>query len=1549
MALTRPKFTQINTTISEITDPISVLNQGSNLANVDIGLLMNRNNGSTSNVAFYWSESGNTFVAGWTNNTGVSNSNISITDYANLKVNNIYGNIGGGNSQANVFITGSLIPSANLSYDLGSNTKRFNTLWLSGTTINLGGETVKFQNGNWEFTTAGGPTIYLGNLSSFTNLTSSNVTFTGGYADNLKLGPNIAASANVTTLTVNDNTNTSGLGTGALIVSSGGAAIQKDLYVGGNIYVSNLISQTSSILQVNEPLVYLEAADAPSYNYEIGIYSNFIGGPLNNYQHTGIVRNHADNSWYFFSNIPEPSGGTVDLANVNIIYDTVRAGALILSNSTVSTSTSTGALRVSGGAGIAGALYIGNTGDVSANIGALFNGNISTNANLGAYQSWANANLVTQTTNINDINANIGAYYTYANANIGTLYLGNISTNANLGAYQTWANANISAQQVEINNIVSTANTNTAAYISTYTGNVSAGNVNVTSNVHTSGILSNTYYGTINIGTTAFDLSRSSGSQTLTGISIDGSASSASTATTATNSVNSGITANTNTGTGYITFVSATSGNNPLYATTSLTFNPATGLLTPYAININGGTASTSTSTGALIVNGGAGVSGNVYSGAVYTSGLYWAGNNVSITGPAGGVSGSITYNNSGSQDGTNIIYDNVSGNVVFTDTTDSTNITTGAVVLKGGIGIAGNAFVGNVLATGFFYANGTPFSSSNYGNVQMLANLAGTTPVTVGGNLTVTGNLSVVGNITSVNYEYVTNTEFANVIVANTINAATIGNTGAVFTGASLSLTNVGDVSANIGTLFLGNTSTQANLGAYQIYANTNAATQATSINSINANLGAYQTYANANVVAIQANLGAYQTWANTSITSLYTSANANTAAYLTTYTGNIQAGNVTVTGNVNVTSNVFANVLYTTNGIRWAGNNVAFTSGGGGGGTFTASNTAPSSPSKGDQWYYIASDILFEYIDDGDSLQWVDTSSPVAPTSTVVSDLVLSNVSISSVYNVNSTKTALGILPTVGTTPPASPIRGDYWYNTNEDILYQYTYDGTSNYWVDVTSETFSSTAGSQLLDTTIQGNLVPSANITYSLGTTTKRFKDLFLSGTTIDLGGATIKTDATSGAIALIPQPTVANPNPTGIVVSPSGTVSTVSTTGGTLTANAISNSSNTAVATNTTTFGNITSNGNVITSNVYADRFFYSNGTAFSSSSFGNTDVAAYMTSNVSGMSLRTDVLSIPVGTTAQRPATASNGALRYNTTRAALETYMPTGGWTILAQDVVTLEYIIVAGGGGGGTWAGGGGGGAGGVLYSASLSATTNAAYTVTVGGGGAAGASSPNGPNGVSGSNSSIVYAPSGVNFVATGGGNGGYTGPTGSSNTGGSGGGATYNVASGSNGIAGQGYAGGGGYSPTLVGGGGGGAGAVGTAGSASGAGPGGIGVSYSAFSTFGSAGYFGGGGGGGNHGNGGNGTGGTGGSGGGANGGAYNVNAQAPSGTQYTGGGGGGAGGQSGVYGVASGAGGSGAVVIRYAGTVQRATGGTVSVINGYTYHYFTATGTFNFTG
>ena len=87
---------------------------------------------------------------------------------------------------------------------------------------------------------------------------------------------------------------------------------------------------------------------------------------------------------------------------------------------------------------------------------------------------------------------------------------------------------------------------------------------------------------TLHIGTTAIALNRASASQSLTGVSIDGSAGSAGSATNATNAANIGITDDTSTNADYYpVWVTNSTGNLPAKVTsTKLKFNPSSGAMT---------------------------------------------------------------------------------------------------------------------------------------------------------------------------------------------------------------------------------------------------------------------------------------------------------------------------------------------------------------------------------------------------------------------------------------------------------------------------------------------------------------------------------------------------------------------------------------------------------------------------------------------------------------------------------------------------------------------------------------------------------------------------------------------------------------------------------------------------------------------------------------------------------------------------------------------------------------------------------------------------------
>lgn len=222
-------------------------------------------------------------------------------------------------------------------------------------------------------------------------------------------------------------------------------------------------------------------------------------------------------------------------------------------------------------------------------------------------------------------------------------------------------------------------------------------------------------------------------------------------------------------------------------------------------------------------------------------------------------------------------------------------------------------------------------------------------------------------------------------------------------------------------------------------------------------------------------------------------------------------------------------------------------------------------------------------------------------------------------------------------------------------------------------------------------------------------------------------------------------------------------------------------------------------------------------------------------------------LTLPSGTTAQRPASPMSGMMRYNTTLSLLEYYdgtnwrpvtgysagsMGTGGdqrlvrgngivhmFTTVGGHTFTptftgyVQVLVVAGGGGAGnsSWAAGGGGG--GTIFNRAYPVTAGTGVSITVGSGGA---------HGNRGGNS--VFGGT----TATGGGHGGFWDETTGGRPGGSGGGGGNSSAdgnrfrcSGGQGITGQGFPGGSGVrynddgENTHNGGGGGGAGGPGLA--------------------------------------------------------------------------------------------------------------------------------------
>jgi hypothetical protein len=175
------------------------------------------------------------------------------------------------------------------------------------------------------------------------------------------------------------------------------------------------------------------------------------------------------------------------------------------------------------------------------------------------------------------------------------------------------------------------------------------------------------------------------------------------------------------------------------------------------------------------------------------------------------------------------------------------TNPTGGSFTVSGSESGNATASFGNVYSKAFYFANGTPFTSSTFGNVEVAAYLLANPQGNFYSNANVTAYIPTDTTILAMQ----ANITAANLWVANAASQAQ----------ELITLTSNAAAQADSLTSLLGNAAIQeANLAILV----SNAASQQSSLNTINANIGEYQIYANANVVAIQANLGAYQTFAN-------------------------------------------------------------------------------------------------------------------------------------------------------------------------------------------------------------------------------------------------------------------------------------------------------------------------------------------------------------------------------------------------------------------------------------------------------------------------------------------------------------------------------------------------------------------------------------------------------------------------------------------------------------------------------------------------------------
>ena len=222
-----------------------------------------------------------------------------------------------------------------------------------------------------------------------------------------------------------------------------------------------------------------------------------------------------------------------------------------------------------------------------------------------------------------------------------------------------------------------------------------------------------------------------------------------------------------------------------------------------------------------------------------------------------------------------------------------------------------GSVTTANLISGGFFWSNGAPFTSSNYGNTQVAAYLianpqAGTysntnvaayltaSPVSSLKNGSYSFTLQPQGYLTVPTSQYGTAQMFSTAGVSLLIGTLDSGNYWQFKTGGIIQFPdNSQQTTAYPGTgpLTAANaqiSTLQANIGSYYIWANANVAGLYNSI-----------TGANSTISQFQANVGSFYTWANSNFgTSSY--GNTQVAQYLPVYTGNSSATRLQTTSSV-------------------------------------------------------------------------------------------------------------------------------------------------------------------------------------------------------------------------------------------------------------------------------------------------------------------------------------------------------------------------------------------------------------------------------------------------------------------------------------------------------------------------------------------------------------------------------------------------------------------------------------------------------------------------
>jgi fibronectin-binding autotransporter adhesin len=842
--------------------------------------------------------------------------------------------------------------------------------------------TLVVNGGNDSTSTTTGALQVIGGVGITGNLNvGGSVSFGGG-----QLGSDLVISSNTTSISET---------TGAIrIASPGGLGVGGNIWAGGAIVANSRIPSTS----ITTGAFVVPGTGGVGIGGNLNVGGTITGGGVRQSISSSAPSNPTiGDQWYqlgtdvLYQYVSDGTGSYwVDVAGAtvaNISQQTNTVNDIHLVSGTPSTDPSTGALIVSGGVGITGNLNLAGGFNITG-------GNIVANQN------------------VTSIDTTTGSMVVSGQGGLGVG--GNINVGGNLNVAQTASflqNVIISA------NLVAGGTYFAAGGLSVTNGNVVASGTNAQIGGLTitagaiSGIASLSTTGNLDVGASA----TIGGDLAVTGNITGGGLRKYAQVSKPTNPVVGDVWYKTDTDV-YYTYVN--DGTNTYWidyaGATVANITPQTNQ-TLSDIVIVSGTPSTNTTSGALQVQGGAGITGNVFTGNLSTA-------TVSATNftYANGVS--ILEGNQGTYSNANVVAHLAASDVsVGGNISASGNLTaSGSYFSAGGLSVS----AGNILATGARAVIGG--LTIENGGISSLASLNVIGSGTLGGDFAITGNITagglrkyaqvgapanpVVGDVwyktdTDVFYQYVndgTSKYWIDYTSATVSNASPTSPqslqdlqivSGTPSTGSGTGALQVTGGAAVTGNVFAGNLSTT-----------TVAADQFTFANGVSLLNGYYQgTYSNANVTA-------YLTARTTTISDGFLS-----TAGMTVTAGNLKTTSANIGGVVIENGGVSQLASLGVIGAATIGSDLAVTGNITGGGLRKyAQVNAPANPVVGDVWYKTDTDVYYQYITDGTKNIWVDYSSATVSNASPTTSQSLQDLQI--VSGTESTSTSTGALVVQG-----------------------------------------------------------------------------------------------------------------------------------------------------------------------------------------------------------------------------------------------------------------------------------------------------------------------------------------------------------------------------------------------------------------------------------------------------------------------------------------------------------------------------------------------------